>query len=498
MGASQKAKIPIFRTGSKLRPKALEENKRLWLKFDLKDGINSAKELKNYAAYLEVSVRPYLYCDFNKMLKRYFENTALLINAYKTYNQNHPPEKISPLSLMSPHASSYFFDALVVQFKSEAAKKAIDACQNYPGNSLKYHALFLEFYRKCALGGFEKNNFSENLDWWFAHHGKNTTPSQFLIILTVANLKPELTKIYRQKRKLFLAGRTPDTPWKLVYGQLSGAGDIDSIAKVIIKHNTALQKWRRANNKDNRIDIADTPAHVIRNIGCRLTSSLMSREFKGDKELLQQALEVLNMPLKVSLLKKIYQTKDSVLENARLYKQSVYLLGRSNCNATIYAFGINSGKFQRIGEYKEVFSSKHYIERVSHALYPFYVNDDFFIIGGTERITIISRNDSKISCIDDLPAIFVHSLTLFNNRLYAFVGAFRKMNILFSCKLDGNDRKVHISTLRRDKQNIFDGRNTFINPVCLLTRSTSELYLPQALRLLDYGNFIPKLTDSTN
>ena len=444
----------------KLRPKVLEENKRLWLKFDLSDGINSRKELKNYAAYLEVSIRPHFYCDFNKMLKRYFENIVLLVNEYKTYNQTHQPEKINPLPLFSPHASSDFFDALVLQFKSETAQKAIDAYKNYPGNSLKYYGLLLEFYRKCAFGGFEKNDFSKNLDWLFAQYDKSIVPSPVLI-LTVVNLKPELFRIYRQKRKQFLAGRTSHDPWKSIHAKLSSAEDIESIAQIIIKHKNVLQKWRRANNKDNRIDIRDTPANVIRKVSIRLTSSLTSREFKGNKKLLWQALEALNMPLKISLVKKIHRIRNSIIENARLYKQKVYFLSKRRLDATIHAFDLNSGKVKKIGKYKKVFSDRHYIKRLSHALLPFYVNDDFFIIGGAEKITLISRHDLKVSYIDNLPALYVHALTLFNKRIYAFVGDFQKMNILFSCKVDGSDRKVHISTLRRDKQNILDRQKYF-------------------------------------
>jgi hypothetical protein len=444
----------------KLRPKALEESKRLWLKFDLRDGINSPIELKNYAAYLEVSIRPYYYCDFNKMLRRYFENIVLLVNAYKTYNQKHPPEKINPLPLTSPHASSDFLDALVLQFKSEAAQKAINAYKNYPGNSLKCYGLLLEFYRKCALGGFEKNDFSKNVDWLFAQYDKNIVQSPMLI-LTVANLKPELFKIYRQKRRQFIAGRTSRDSWESIHGKLSSTEDIESIAQIIIKHKNILQKWRRANNKDNRIDIREMPASVIRKMGIRLTHTLTSRDFRGNKQLLWQALEALNSPLKVSLVKNIHRIRNSIIENARLYKQKVYFLSKHNLDAEIHVFDLNSGKVKKIGKYKKVFSDRYYIKRLSHALLPFYVNDNFFIIGGVEKITLISRHDSKVSYIDSLPALYVHALTIFNKRIYAFVGDFQKVNILFSCKVDGSSRKVHISTLRRDKQNIFDKQKYF-------------------------------------
>ena len=99
---------------------------------------------------------------------------------------------------------------------------------------------------------------------------------------------------------------------------------------------------------------------------------------------------------------------------------------------------------------------------------PFYVGENNFLVSIKNQIIVISRNGVSHSFIKGIPGELVRTMVVLNGRIFAFSGRVdnpsmpvAKETILFSCLPDGTERKVHISTLRRKKQNIFDKQKAF-------------------------------------
>jgi len=100
----------------------------------------------------------------------------------------------------------------------------------------------------------------------------------------------------------------------------------------------------------------------------------------------------------------------------------------------------------------------------------FYVGKNYFLVFIKDQIICIPRNGDSHFIIKDIPGDEVMAMTMFNGRIFAFSGKVTTRSysqhiqetILFSCKPDGSDRKIHISTLRRTKQTLFDKQKPFI------------------------------------
>ncbi|MBS1370248.1 MAG: hypothetical protein HPZ91_09875 [Lentisphaeria bacterium] len=89
------------------------------------------------------------------------------------------------------------------------------------------------------------------------------------------------------------------------------------------------------------------------------------------------------------------------------------------------------------------------------------VVDGHLLIGTADQI-LIRFPDGKEKILTGFSGGTVHSLTLHDRRIYAFLGAHAdpflraSANILISCDLDGGDIRTHISTRRDTPQNQFD------------------------------------------
>jgi|GEM_PF-1138352 len=97
---------------------------------------------------------------------------------------------------------------------------------------------------------------------------------------------------------------------------------------------------------------------------------------------------------------------------------------------------------------------------------PFAVAAPWIAVAGNGTIYLFGADGRLVREIKDLPAATVMGLTFYDHRLYAFVGQEKgdqpaSATMLFSCRPDGSDRQLHISTLRDQPVSNLDGSSPF-------------------------------------
>jgi len=99
----------------------------------------------------------------------------------------------------------------------------------------------------------------------------------------------------------------------------------------------------------------------------------------------------------------------------------------------------------------------------------FHAMKDHLLIARKDQIIVVARDASSFCIIEDLPIDEIRDLTILDKRIYAFLGRINKPgsvyaleSMLMSCDLKGNDRKIHISTMKRDSKHFFDNKKAFI------------------------------------
>ena len=153
------------------------------------------------------------------------------------------------------------------------------------------------------------------------------------------------------------------------------------------------------------------------------------------------------------------------IENACTADGQLYLLlsgSAAHGNATSYAVAqLDTDAISIISAWTP--PGKRYYRNGKYQ--PFAVYGDMAVIAGPEEIFILPLNGRPVIRCGKLPVNPIMDLTIMNQRIYAFLGREKSIHsspplavetILFSCRIDGSDRRIVFSTLRNAKENDFD------------------------------------------
>ncbi len=158
------------------------------------------------------------------------------------------------------------------------------------------------------------------------------------------------------------------------------------------------------------------------------------------------------------------------------YKDHIYLLAVDSRQSAkiynkpidialkIYDYDMKADRLEKIWELGKFKVKSQYTRN-----WIFHATKDYLLIGRNDQVFLVNKNGTRTYRIKDLPVGSIRDVTMYKNRIYAFLGrvnpegtVYALETMLMSCDLNGKDRKIHLSTMRSDKQNILDKQKPFI------------------------------------
>jgi len=298
------------------------------------------------------------------------------------------------------------------------------------------------------------------LYFFFDHEDQN----QYAYTSTIKFL--ESTRDYLKEHPEFLDKRQSRTNFKFWLG--GGA-------------NPAARKaWGKAFKNNYRL-IATHPDPQIRKYGKVLAKANASyKNFTRNKNSQGKELKIKRVLKHLNITGRTHgiMNKDLVLFVAGdNYKEHIYLLSvdqrqsakifykDKNVALKIYDYDTKTGQWNIIWQ----------LDKYLYKYFPlkgkwkFRAMKDYLLIARKDQIIVVAKDGSNFRIIEDLPIDEIRDLTILNKRIYAFLGrintpgsVYALETMLMSCDLKGNDRKIHISTMKSDGKHFFDKQKPFI------------------------------------
>ena len=156
-----------------------------------------------------------------------------------------------------------------------------------------------------------------------------------------------------------------------------------------------------------------------------------------------------------------YKIKKAKFHDGRIY----LLLTTWEKNAAVGEFDLTTNKLNILSAWTSKPEGKR------NDIQAWTTDGKYAAVCNRTSIRILKLDGSKECIIRDLPAESVMSTTIMDDRIYTFIGrhyySIRRgrpaETILFSCQLDGNDRKVHMSTLNEKKRYEIENKPFTVN-----------------------------------
>lgn len=206
---------------------------------------------------------------------------------------------------------------------------------------------------------------------------------------------------------------------------------------------------------------------------------------RGNNPVFRQAIEAFNRDVEIRKLSSIdlikvavpkngsYKMvfKNAVCQNGNIYlpvQQELILRGSNPpfTRKTCWSIGkadVATGAMKLISSWSPWKEAS--LQYSGLNLTPFSVADKIAAVGDEASIYLFPLAGGNAQEIKDLPGKQVMAVTILNDRVYAFAGKSNgnvvNETILFSCKFDGSDRQIHMSSSRDNKQNNLDREKPF-------------------------------------
>jgi len=146
-------------------------------------------------------------------------------------------------------------------------------------------------------------------------------------------------------------------------------------------------------------------------------------------------------------------------QSSRIYNKDM------NVALKIYDYDMKTGQWHVIWKLDK-YLYKHLLPK---SKWKFHALKEHLLFSRKDQIFLIAKDGSYSRIIQDLPVDEIRDLTILGNRIYVFLsrtgasgGSYALDTMLMSCDLKGNDRKIHISTMRRNSKNFFDRQKPFL------------------------------------
>ena len=501
------------------RPKFLEEIKRQFYRFDLADGINSFEEWKMYNRCCLDIGRFNLYWDENQWCDFNYKTALKNLELSRTFFQTHP-------ALPEPDAAAEWFSSMMMEYMSlqsgaskekpvpdSDAKNALEnmlrnsgdyiaMAQSHPLSSVRLCGLKLDLLRKTVLSNYNPADFKKNMQEYYQQESAGSSskvqsePDNYFLIAFLGYNSPLLKTVADIQRENIVKMAKPDTPDKQNINPEFSMKDLFNMVK---REATPEGKARKALElaaqlkSYEKLSFTDTEVRDFF-LEIQLLIQLYSRAGNSDP-IFSQLEKAMNSNVDIQLLASLDSIKVTLpkrnqykigVKNALYHNGNVYLLlGYSeapylvsqNC-WSIARVDMATGNLKVVSEWSPW---KDISSRNSTALNmtPFAVSGKVAAVGADASIHMLPLAGDKTYDIKDLPGKAVMAVAILNDRVYAFTGQTNGIvaneTVLFSCKFDGSDRQIHISTSRDDKKNELDRRKPFMVYAMIADKAKNRL-----------------------
>ncbi|MFA6291049.1 MAG: hypothetical protein WC637_04665 [Victivallales bacterium] len=373
--------------------------------------------------------------------------------------------------------------------------KYIEMALQHPIPAIKFRALRLELWKKTVESNYDEVAFKENmLDYCrkasaidnelFNNYQLDYGFWKFLGPESALSPNHErLLSLAQQIKQQFSHAGEQLSPQEVLISSISQIADQKAMAEKVIEMAPQLRQYQDEAVFDRGIQ------KKINDLNEKLRNAANSREPQIGA-LVRDAIAALTPDIEVSKLNTIDRYNPNMKTDPPFGCNS----GNGNNKELLWPYRIANTIYQDGDLYLLLWGSRkeeHYasiarfrmpeltlnmVSAWSGPINPnwrnglqrqFAVSGNLAAVTGHDRIYLFPLDGGPVREINDLPAKNVMAVAIMKDRLYAFIGregpgySFASETVLFSCKIDGSDRQIHISTLREDKQNKFD-RTPFV------------------------------------
>lgn len=444
------------------REKYFPEILKYQWELDLDDGINSPRELLNLTRFQNSACDIRYFFDMQDYINFSYSWLVKCLQASSDFLKKNPKYQNMYNFVPSFFPGCGFTPSYKWESSIGCSHALVEISKKHPARAVKNYAYSWELFEQLLQEKFDPKKFRTLLKKYCARH--KMFPDKLGTALYRQHLG--LYKIFQEEKIEFKRKQKESTPLKTLLVKLKVENDVEKLADLIISHPpNMLELRKRCNSSFDELNALDNFSEKL---------------LRKDSAICLKAFKILNHPFKI---KKVIERKDFGsfslndvrLKSAVMKGGKIYLLmlnpgykrarrNEDNDFLKIYCFNPNNKALNEVGRIKE----SPFKEKLWTAKCQFFVTSNNFLFAAKDQILVIPRNRSQYHAIKDLPAKKIMAMIVLDKRIYAFLGYTAPWTnrppsetILFSCLLDGSDRKIHISTLRRKKQHFFDKQKPF-------------------------------------
>jgi hypothetical protein len=431
--------------------------------FDLSNGINSSKELRQYNLYMAHTCRDTYYLNFENYVVHLYN--AALEELKKTKKALLEKSKLTKTKIDPPCFFRYFSGHYDQNYYHELenqvtdSRELVELAKAHPSKDIQSCGHLLELFRKTIHNNYDPKKFKHDFKTYVSGDYPNY---QKFLEGSFERFHKELYKIMQHEKIAIQTKQGESLSEEMLVYRLLYAKTTFELANLIIENNKLILKLREKCIKDEFRDYFFSFAK-------KLSNGLEGNNVK----ICQKALTILNYPLIVNRLRKVSDFGISArmsgyawIVNAKKINEKLYLLMTGYKSIAIFCFDPVENKLTKIWKLDEI---PNIYDSLYKDVLPFHVGKNNFLVGIKNQIIVISRNGVSHSFIKGIPGELIRTMVVLNGRIFAFAGKYShpgfsvsNQTTLFSCLLNGSSRKIHISTSRREKKNIFDKQSPFI------------------------------------
>jgi hypothetical protein len=493
------------------RPENLKWIRDKYYKFDLSDGINSFPEWKSYNRYCAEMCRFYLYWDADLWLKtnekNILENQALS----KDFFSKHPNRG-------QDWAAAWLFE-LLFQYRNmkqyaaygngprsrsslcrDVAKgiekilshsdEYISRAKTHPLDSVRICGLQVTLLKKTLLSDYDPVEFKKNLREYrrqISAGGRPEGKDDYVFLSFFAGDRMDLMKIVAEVKREAIKTAAENKEAGDTLSKAEMQNIFNQVRKGASPEKRAAEALRLMPQLRKCFSLSLTDPEVrdfflkLRVLATNYATPMRSKVFTQLREAANHDVEIRQLhafnlldSLGARVKKENVIVKNAVWKNNELYfllcREKFERLRKPTRFVYNHSWGIGrmdlkTGKFSMAAPWSSAEQVK-----VSRNHFPpvFCVADDFAAADCDNTLRVFAFPGGSSRKIGDLPSERLMGLSLMDGRLYVFVGRMAPKRtaasetILFSCKPDGSDRSIHISTSRDAKQNELDRQKPFI------------------------------------
>ena len=469
--------------GDEYRPHLKSELRQRFYKFDLTDGINSYAELWAYRYFCRQCSRYFLYFDNKKWCDNLYKTALENMQFSRDFFLKHPElctrdnirDEVSDwmdefqLTLGMVYGNSK--GCIDIKTPAEQlllnSKEYVDLALRHPRHDTRIKALEVELWLKTIESHYDEAALKRNvleycrqaaaIDADALANSPEYSPQLPSLIPDFD--KSKLDNFILQLKRDFISNNlnTKKVPMETLFANVNQSKSLQERARKVLELAPELLQYKTL--------IWDTP--MVRDFFYLSIGEPLYRQNTLESK---AALAVMNHDITINTLFSFPDNnngQERIIRNALFNKDYIYLLF-NNCESnrktwSIARLAINTGKItmliSQIVDAEFTFGKR---------LQPFSISEKTAIAAGDNCILVFHLDSGHVKVIEDLPGKKVMAVTILGNRIYAFTGEEEKVGgteahetILFSCDFNGKDRRIHISTSRENKKNMFDREKPF-------------------------------------